>query len=156
MANAIEAKLSSMGITLPASVLPAANYVPYVVSGNMVTVSGQLPMKDGKPQDIGQVGKDISLEQAQGTAKLCGINVLSHLKAACGGDLSKVKRCIRLGVFVNSTPDFTDQPKVANGVSDFMVELFGKEIGSHARAAVGVAQLPFGVAVEVEALFEIK
>lgn len=155
MTNAIDAKLSSMGISLPASVLPAANYVPYVVSGTMVTISGQLPMKDGKPQDIGQLGAGITLEQAQGTAKLCGINILSHLKAACGGDLSKVKRCIRLGVFVNSTPEFTDQPKVANGVSDFMVEIFGKDIGSHARAAVGVAQLPFGVAVEVEALFEI-
>lgn len=155
MSNAIEQKLSSLGIALPPSVLPAANYVPYVVFGNLVSISGQLPMKDGKPQDIGQVGKNITLEQAQGTAKLCGINILSHLKAACGGDLSRVKRCIRLGVFVNSTPDFTDQPKVANGISDFMVELFGKEIGSHSRAAVGVAQLPFGVAVEVEALFEI-
>lgn len=155
MTNAIDAKLSSLGIALPPSVLPAANYVPYAVSGNMVSISGQLPMKDGKPQDIGKVGKDISIEQAQGTAKLCGINILSHLKAACGGDLGRVKRCVRLGVFVNSTEDFTDQPKVANGVSDMMVEIFGKEIGSHSRAAVGVAQLPFGVAVEVEALFEI-
>lgn len=155
MTNAIDTALASLAITLPASVLPAANYVPYVVSGNMVSISGQLPMKDGKPQDIGKVGKDISIEQAQGTAKLCGINILSHLKAACGGDLSRVKRCVRLGVFVNSTEDFTDQPKVANGVSDMMVAIFGKEIGAHSRAAVGVAQLPFGVAVEVEALFEI-
>lgn len=155
MTNQVDAKLASLGITLPPSVLPAANYVPYAVSGNLVSISGQLPMKDGKPQDIGKVGKDISLEQAQGTARLCGINILSHLKAACGGDLSKVKRCVRMGIFVNSTEDFTDQPKVANGVSDMMVEIFGKEIGSHSRAAVGVAQLPFGVAVEVEALFEI-
>ena len=154
MTNAIEQKLTSMGISLPASVMPAANYVPYMVNGNVVTISGQLPMKDGKPQDIGKVGGDFTVEQAQGTAKLCGINILSHLKAACGGDLSKVKQCIRLGVFVNSTESFTDQPKVANGVSDMMVEIFGAA-GKHARAAVGVAQLPFGVAVEVEAQFEI-
>jgi len=155
MANAIDTQLESLGITLPPSVLPAANYVPYVVTGNMVTISGQLPMKDGKPQDIGKVGREFTVEQAQGTARLCGINILSHLKAACGGDLSKVKRCVRLGVFVNSTEDFVDQPKVANGISDMMVGIFGKEIGSHSRAAVGVAQLPFGVAVEVEASFEI-
>lgn len=154
MTNAIEAKLATLGITLPPSVLPAANYVPYMVSGNLVSISGQLPMKDGKPQDIGKVGREFTTEQAQGTAKLCGINILSHLKAACGGDLSKVKRCIRLGVFVNSTEDYTDQPKVANGVSDFMVEVLG-DAGKHSRAAVGVAQLPFGVAVEVEAMFEI-
>ncbi len=155
MTNAIDTKLAALGITLPASVMPAANYVPYAISGNLVSISGQLPMKDGKPQDIGKVGREFSVEQGQGTAKLCGINILSHLKAACGGDLSKVKRCVRLGVFVNSTEDFVDQPKVANGISDMMVEIFGKEIGSHSRAAVGVAQLPFGVAVEVEALFEI-
>jgi enamine deaminase RidA (YjgF/YER057c/UK114 family) len=154
MTGKIDQKLTSLGITLPASVLPAANYVPFIVSGNLVSISGQLPMKDGKPQDIGQVGKEISLEQAQGTAKLCGINILSHLKAACDGDLDRVKKCVRLGVFVNSTPTFTDQPKVANGVSDMMVEIFG-DVGKHSRAAVGVAQLPFGVAVEVEALFEI-
>lgn len=154
MSNAIETQLASMGITLPASVLPAANYVPYMVSGNLVSISGQLPMKDGKPQDIGKVGRELTIEQAQGTARLCGINILSHLKAACGGDLSRVKKCVRLGVFVNSTEDFVDQPKVANGVSDMMVAIFG-DAGKHSRAAVGVAQLPFGVAVEVEALFEI-
>lgn len=154
MTNAIEQKLISMGIALPESVLPAANYVPYMKSGNLVSISGQLPMKDGKPQDIGKVGREFTVEQGQQTAKLCGINILSHLKAACGGDLSKVKQCVRLGIFVNSTEDFTDQPKVANGVSDMMVEIFG-EAGKHSRAAVGVAQLPFGVAVEVEALFEV-
>ena len=154
MTNIIEQKLTEMGITLPASVLPAANYVPYLVVGNLVSISGQLPMKDGKPQDIGKVGREFTVEQGQQTAKLCGINILSHLKAACGGDLSRVKKCVRLGVFVNSTEDFTDQPKVANGVSDFMVAILG-DAGKHSRAAVGVAQLPFGVAVEVEAMFEI-
>jgi len=151
----IEQKLKSMNIELPQSVMPAANYVPYTVVGNMVFVSGTLPMKDGKPQDIGKVGKEFTVEQAQATAKLCGINILSHVKAACGGNLDRVKKCVRLGVFVNSAAGFTDQPKVANGVSDFMVGLFG-DAGKHARFAVGVSELPFGVAVEVDATFVIE
>lgn len=154
MTSQAEQKLAAMNITLPQSVPPAANYIPYTISGNLVVISGQLPMKDGKPQDIGKVGKEFTVEQAQGTARQCGINILSHLKAACGGNLDRVKRCVRLGVFVASAPGFTDQPKVANGVSDMMVAVFG-EAGKHARAAVGVAELPFGVAVEVEAMFEI-
>lgn len=152
--NAIENKLSAMGITLPPSMMPAANYVPYTVSGNLVFVSGTLPMKDGKPQDIGKLGKEFTVEQGQATAKLCGINILSHVKAACGDDLSRVVRCVRMGIFVASAEGFTDQPKVANGVSDMMVEIFG-DAGKHARFAVGVAELPFGVAVEVDATFEI-
>jgi len=150
----IDSVLASMNIVLPPSVMPAANYVPYVVSGNMVFISGTLPMKDGKPQDIGKVGKEFTLEQGQATAKLCGINILAHLRAACGGDLDRVKRCIRMGIFVNSAAGFTDQPKVANGVSDMMVAIFG-DAGKHARFAVGVSELPFGVAVEVDATFEI-
>ena len=150
----IDAVLTSLNIILPPSVMPAANYVPYVISGNMVFVSGTLPMKDGKPQDIGKVGKEFTVEQAQATAKLCGINILAHLRAACGGNLDRVKRCVRLGVFVNSAIGFTDQPKVANGVSDMMVAIFG-DAGKHARFAVGVSELPFGVAVEVDATFEI-
>lgn len=152
--NSIEQKLSAMGLTLPAVSMPAANYVPFTVSGNQVIVSGQLPMKDGKPEGIGKLGAGMSIEQGQAVARQCVLNVLAHLKNACGGDLSRVKRCLRLGVFVNSTPEFTDQPKVANGASDLIVQIFG-EAGKHARAAVGVAQLPMGVAVEVEALFEI-
>lgn len=154
MSNAVEAKLAEMKIELPQSVMPAANYIPYTVTGNLVFISGQLPMKDGKPQDIGKVGADFTVEQAQKTARQCGLNILSHLKAACGGDLGRVKRCVRLGVFVNSAAGFTDQPKVANGVSDLMVELFG-EAGKHSRFAVGVSELPFGVAVEVDGTFEI-
>ncbi len=150
----IDKKLADMNIVLPPSVLPAANYIPYTVTGNLVFISGQLPMKDGKPQDIGKVGTDFTIEQAQGTARLCGINILSHLKAACGGDLGRVKRCVRLGIFVNSAAGFTDQPKVANGVSDMMVAVFG-EAGKHARFAVGVSELPLGVAVEVDGTFEI-
>lgn len=154
-ASNIDKKLESMHIALPPSVMPAANYVPYVISGNQVFVSGTLPMKDGKPQDIGKLGKDFTIEQGQQTARLCGINILAHLKAACGGNLDRVKRIVRLGVFVNSAAGFTDQPKVANGVSDMMVEIFG-DAGKHSRFAVGVSELPFGVAVEVDATVEIE
>jgi enamine deaminase RidA (YjgF/YER057c/UK114 family) len=154
MTNPVDAKLAEMGLTLPVAAMPAANYVPTTTSGNIVTVSGQLPMKDGKPTGIGKVGRELTIEQGQEVARQCGLNVLAHLKVACGGDFGRVKKCLRLGVFVNSTEDFTDQPKVANGVSDMMVALLG-DAGKHARAAVGVAQLPFGVAVEVEATFEI-
>lgn len=150
----VEKTLQSLNIHLPAAGAPAANYIPFVTSGNLVFISGQLPMKDGKPQDIGKVGKEFSAEQAQQTARQCGINILAQLKAACGGNLDRVRRCVRLGVFVASAPGFTDQPKVANGVSDLMVAVFG-EAGKHARAAVGVPELPFGVAVEVDAIFEI-
>ena len=154
MTNAIEKKLAELGMTLPPSVLPAANYIPYTISNNVVHVSGTLPMKDGKPQDIGKLGREFTVEQGQETARLCALNILGHVKAACGGDLTRVKRVVRLGIFVNSTEDFTDQPKVANGISDLMVELFG-EAGKHARFAVGVSQLPFGVAVEIDGAFEI-
>lgn len=150
----IEAKLKELSLTLPAVTMPAANYVPYAVSGNLVYLSGTLPMLEGKPQFIGKLGKDITLEQGQECAKLCGLNILAHLKNACGGDLGKVKRLVRMGIFVASAEGFTDQPKVANGVSDMMVGIFG-EAGKHARFAVGVAELPFGVAVEVDATFEI-
>ncbi len=149
----IDAKLTSLGLSLPAVTMPAANYVPYVINGNLVYFSGTLPMKEGKPQFTGKLGKDISLEQGQECAKLCVLNILSHLKNALG-DLGKVKRVIRLGVFVASAPGFTDQPKVANGASDLMVGLFG-DSGKHARFAVGVAELPFGVAVEIDATFEV-
>jgi len=155
MANAIDTKLNNMGITLPESAAPAANYVPYIKSGNLVIISGQLPMKDGKAHYIGKIGRDFSVEEGQDCARICGENILSHLKAACDGDLSRVKQCVRLGIFVNTTAEATDQPLVANGISDMFVDIFGKEIGSHARAAVGVGSLPFGVAVEVEAMFEI-
>lgn len=150
----VDAKLASLNLSLPAVTMPAANYVPYVINGGLAYFSGTLPMKDGKPQFIGKVGKEFSIEEGQECAKLCVLNILSHLKNALGGDLSKVKRLIRLGVFVNSAAGFTDQPKVANGASDLMVGLFG-ENGKHARFAVGVSELPFGVAVEVDATFEV-
>lgn len=151
----IAQKLTELGLTLPEVSLPAANYVPCQIAGNTLYVSGQLPMLDGKPQFIGKVGREYSIEQGQECARICGINILAHVRNALGGDFSKVKRLIRLGVFVNAPDDFTDHPKVANGVSDMMVNLFG-ENGKHARFAVGVSGLPFGVAVEVDATFELK
>lgn len=153
--STIEKALESMNITLPAVSLPAANYIPASLSGNLLVVSGQLPMRDGKPQYIGKLGREISLEDGQECAKLCALNVLAHVKNALGGDLGRIVKLVRLGVFVNATEDYTDHPKVANGASDFMVALLG-EAGKHARAAVGVSGLPFGVAVEVEATFEVK
>jgi enamine deaminase RidA (YjgF/YER057c/UK114 family) len=154
MNSRIDEKLASMQLVLPPSAAPVANYVHYVLTGNQVVISGQLPMKDGKPVASGAVGRDCTIEQAQAAARQCGINMLSHVKLACGGNLDRVVRCVKLGVFVHSAADFTDQPKVANGVSDFIVEVFG-DAGKHARAAVGVSQLPFGVAVEVDGVFEI-
>lgn len=151
----IEARLKELGLELPHVTAPAANYVPYAISGHIVIVSGQLPMQDGTPRFIGQVGNEISIEEGQQCARLCALNVLAHLRVACDGSLDHVRRVLRLGAFVNSPAGFTDHPKVANGASDLMVEVFGAERGAHARAAVGVAGLPFGVAVEVEGMFEI-
>lgn len=151
----IEERLQELNIVLPQVTSPAANYVPYQKTGNIVIVSGQLPMKDGKPHFIGKVGKEFTVEQSQQCAALCLFNVLAHLRNACGGTLDNVRQCLRLGVFVNAPEDFIDHPKVANGASDLMVGIFGHN-GHHARAAVGVSGLPFGVAVEVEAMFEIE
>ena len=151
---AIDARLAELGLTLPAAAAPAANYVPYVQSGNLVFVSGQITLEDGALKFVGRVGEDFTTEEAYEAAKLCGLNLIAQVKAACGGDLDKVKRVVRLGGFVNCTADFTDQPKVINGASDLMAEVFG-DAGKHARAAVGVNTLPLGVAVEVEGVFEV-
>ena len=151
----IEAKLKEMGHELPEVSMPAANYIPCSIEGNTLIVSGTLPMLDGKPQFVGKVGDDISMEDAQACARLCALNILAHVKNALGGDLDKLDRLLRVGVFVNSVENYTQQPQVANGVSDFMVELLG-DAGKHARFAVGVSGLPFGVAVEVDATFTIK
>ena len=124
-------------------------------TGNTVIVSGQITLKDGKAEFIGKLGKEYDVAVGQEAAKLCAIYIIAQLKAACGGDLDRVKRIVRLGGFVNSMPDFTAQPKVINGASDLMVEVFG-DVGRHARAAVGCVSLPLGVAVEVECLAEIE
>lgn len=151
----IEDRLAELGVVLPDAPAPAANYVPYVVSGLLVFISGQLPMKNGECANKGILGRDVDLEDGVAAARVCAINILAQLKAACGGDLSKVVRCVRLGGFVAATPDFEQHPAVINGASDLMAEALGPEAGAHARAAVGVASLPFGVPVEVEAVFEI-
>lgn len=153
--SSITSRLSELGIVLPQVSLPAANYVPTMTSGNLLFVSGQLPMQDGKPQFIGKIGKEFSIEQGQECAKLCGINILAHCQTALRGDLSRIVKLVRMGIFVNAIDSFTDHPKVANGVSDLMVNLLG-DAGRHARFAVGVSGLPFGVAVEVDATFEIS
>jgi len=151
----IEAKLTSLGITLPTPAAPVANYVGFVKSGDQIFVSGQLPSQDGKLQFPGKVGSEVSLEDAKKAARICAINILAQLKVACEGNLERVVRCIKLGIFVNGDANFKDHPAVANGASDLMVEVLG-DAGKHARAAVGSGSLPFGVSVEVDAIFEIK
>ena len=153
--STIENRLSELGITLPEPAAPVANYVAYVVSGNLVFVSGQVTIGPDGIEYQGKVGDDISVDDAVKAARLCAINILSQVKAACGGDLERVRRCVKLGGFVNSTPEFTDHPKVINGASDLMVDVLGDR-GKHARFAVGAGSLPLNVAVEVDAVFEIE
>lgn len=151
----IEARLQELNIILPQPSAPAANYVPFVKVGSLVFISGQLPSSQGELKYKGNLGNTISIEEGQAAARLCALNILAQLKAACEGDLNRVLRCVRLGGFINSIDVFQDHPKVMNGASDLMVEVFGEK-GRHARAAVGVNALPFGVAVEVDALFEVS
>lgn len=154
MTGSVEQKLASLGIVLHSPPSPVANYVPYVRSGNLLTVSGQVCYApDGKLIAKGKLGAGVSLEQGAAAARGCAINLLAQVKAATG-DLDKVVRVARLGGFINSAPDFLDGPKVMNGASDLMVEVFGDK-GRHARTTVGVAALPADAAVEVEGLFEI-
>ena len=154
MAGAIEARLAELNIELPAAAAPAANYVPYVVSANLVFVAGQVPFWNGELTFVGKVGRDFSLEQGQAAARRVALNIIAQVKAACGGDLDRVARCVKLGGFVNCPADFTRQPQVINGASDLMVEVFGDQ-GRHARFAVGANVLPMDVAVEIDAIFEI-
>ena len=152
--SVIESRLAELGISLPDAPAPAANYVPYVVQGNTVIVSGQISSNaDGLL--TGKLGQDMDVEAGAAAAKSCAISLLAQVKAACGGDLDRLQRVLKLTAFVNSTPDFTDQPKVVNGASDFLVEALG-DAGRHARSAVSAASLPLGVAVEIEGFFEIK
>jgi enamine deaminase RidA (YjgF/YER057c/UK114 family) len=155
MAGLIEKKLSGLGVTLPTPASPIANYVPFVRSGNILVVSGQVCFgNDGKLVVKGQLGAGVSVEDGQKAARACAINLLAQLKAALG-DLDKVVRVMRLGGFINSSPGFTEGPKVMNGASDLMVEVFGDK-GRHARTTVGVSALPADAAVEVEGLFEVS
>lgn len=153
MTGTIDQRLVEKGIILPTVAAPAANYVPAVISGNLLFVSGQVPMLNGQLQYVGKVGKDYSLEEAQACARLVGLNILAQAKAALGS-LDRVRRVVKLGGFVNCSDGYADQPKVVNGASDLMVEVFG-DMGRHARFAVGTNALPMNVAVEIDAIFEI-
>ena len=152
--NSIEAKLAELGLTLPKPAAPVAVYVPVAIVGGLAYVSGQVSIKDGKPIK-GRLGEDLTLEDGIAAAQACGLMIVAQLKAALGGDLSRVERVVKLGAFISSAPDFTDQPKVANGASELMVALFG-DAGRHARSAVGVPVLPLGVAVEVDAIVSVR
>lgn len=149
----IEARLAELGVTLPDAPAPAANYVPWVITGNQVFVSGQISQNAGG-MIKGRLGDDMSIEQGAEAARACAVSLLAQLKAATGGKIDRLVRVVKLVGFVNSTADFVDQPKVINGASDFLVAALG-DAGRHARSAVSAASLPFGVAVEIEAIFEI-
>jgi enamine deaminase RidA (YjgF/YER057c/UK114 family) len=151
----IETRLNEMGLTLPTVAAPAGSYVPWTIAGRTLYVSGQVPMLNGKPQFLGKVGREFDIEGGQKAAQLCALNILAQAKAALGGDLSRLKRCLKLGGFVNCVEGFADQPKVVNGASDLIVGAMG-DAGRHARFAVGAPGLPLGVAVEVDAIFEIE
>jgi len=155
MSGQIDERLRELGVELPEAAAPAANYVSYVVSGNMLYVSGQLPKRENQDLRTGTLGTGVAIEVAQAEARQCGINIIAQVKKALDGNLDRVKRCIKLGGFVACSSDFFDHPKVINGASDLMVEVF-KEKGKHARFAVGAESLPFGVMVEIDAIFEIE
>lgn len=150
-----EKNLLEKGLSLPTTSPAAANYVPYVVSGNHVFIAGQIPFLNGEKMHFGRLGENLTIEQGQKAAEACGLNLLAQLKSAVNGDWSRVVRCVKLGGFVNATPDFDQHPAVVNGASDVIVAALG-DIGRHARFAVGASNLPFGVAVEVDAVFEIR
>lgn len=154
MAGRIDAHLKARGIELPDASTPAANYVPFVRSGNLVYVSGQVSQWNGERKFIGKLGREFTIAEGQQAARLCALNLVAHARVAAGGDLDRIARVVRLTGYVNSMPEFIQQPQVVNGASDLMVEIFG-DAGRHARSAVGVASLPAGVATEVEAIFEI-
>ncbi len=152
--SSIETRLAELGVTLPDAPTPAANYVPFVVTGNIVHVSGQIS-QNASGLIKGRLGADMDVAAGAAAAQRCAISLLAQLRNAVGGDWSRVVRAVKLTGFVNSTPDFTDQPKVINGASDFIVAVMG-DAGRHARSAVSAASLPLGVAVEIEGIFEIR
>ena len=151
----IDKRLAELGITLPVPAKPVANYVGWVRTGNLVFTAGQVPLKDGKIEYQGKLGKEYTVEQGAQAARICAINVVAQLKDAVGGDLDRIKRIVKVVGFVNGLPDFADHPKVVNGASDLLVEIFGDK-GRHARSAVGSGSLPVNVAVEVEAVAEVE
>ena len=154
MVSKVEQRLQGIGVTIPNAPTPAANYLPFTCTGNLVFVSGQVPFVDGKLEVTGTVGQNASIEKAQGQAKICAINLLAQLKVACGGDLDRVVKVVKLGAFVASADDFFSQPIVVNAASDLMVSAFG-DAGQHARFAVGTNALPLNCLVEIDGVFEI-
>ena len=154
MAGCIDGRLRELGIALPEPAAPLANYVPFTAHGDLVVVSGQVPVREGRIAYTGKLGAAVSVEEGQAAARLCLVNVLAQLRAACGGDLDRVRRVLRLGGFIAASPDFTDHARVMNGASDLAVEIFG-DAGRHARSTIGVPSLPGNAAVEVEGLFAV-
>lgn len=154
MSSSIANRLAELGLRLPTPVAPVANYVPFVQTGNLLTISGQVSLTADGTLLTGKLGADLDVEAGQAAARACALNLLAQAQAALNGDLDRITRCVRLGGFVNCTPDFTDHPKVINGASDLMVDVLGDK-GRHARFAVGAPSLPLGVAVEVDAMFEV-
>jgi enamine deaminase RidA (YjgF/YER057c/UK114 family) len=150
----IETRLAELGITLPTPMSPVANYVPYVITGNLVVISGQIPARDGKVAYSGKLGDTVDQEVGTQAAQLCFINLLAQLRTACGGDLDRVEQVVRLGGFIACTPDFTQHAQVMNGASDMAVAVFD-DAGRHARSTIGVPSLPLDAAVEVEGMFRI-
>jgi len=150
-----ETRLAELGLELPKPAAAAANYVPFVISGNQIFIAGQIPFLNGEKLHIGRVGDTLTIEQGQAAAKACALNILAQAKEAVNGDWSRIVRCVKLGGFVNATPAFDQHPAVINGASEIMVAALG-DIGRHARFAVGASNLPFGVAVEIDAIFEIR
>ena len=150
----VDMHIAQLGIELPTPAPPAGAYVPFVVAGGLLLVAGQLPMWNGTLKYDGRVGAEITLEDGIAAARLCGLNLLAQARAACDGDLDRVRRVLRLGGFVQAAPGFTDHPKVLNGASELMVEVFGQD-GRHVRVAVGAASLPMAAAVEIEGMFDI-
>jgi enamine deaminase RidA (YjgF/YER057c/UK114 family) len=155
MTEAIDGRLAELGITLPIAAAPAANYLPYVITGNLLFISGQLPNENGKVAVTGLVGSDVDVATAGRAAELCAINILAQAKAALNGDLSRIRQVVKLTSFVASAPGFVEQHVVTNGASNLLANVLG-EAGKHARAAVGMAALPFNASVEVEAIIEIE
>lgn len=153
--SAIEARLQQMNLSLPNAAPPAANYVPYVISGSTLFIAGQIPFLNGVKAHMGRLGENMGIEDGQKAARACALNILAQALAAVAGNEDRLVRCVKLGGFVNCTPDFDQMPTVVNGASDLIAEVLG-ERGKHARFAVGAPNLPFGVAVEVDAIFEIK
>lgn len=155
MPNEVDVRLEELGIILPQAAIPAANYVPYVISGYLLHIAGQLPLEGGKLAYTGHLGAQVDLASGQRAAELCAINLMAQAKAALGGDLSKIVRIVKLNAFVASTPDFVEQHLVVNGASNLLAKVFG-DAGKHARSSVGVAALPLNAAVEIDAIMEIR